>query len=437
MFAPARYAPSDVADAARVNAARWAVLGLFAVAGAFLSVFLSRLPSVRDLLQVSAAELATLLIAGAAGALVALTVTGWCAARFGTRALLWWSSVGHLTALTVVGISTAVGSPWLFAAGHFFVSMSFAFANVAMNTEAAAVERRMDRPVMSQFHAAFSVGMAVSLAAGAGLSHLGVAPVWHFAGVAAALTLVRLAIIPAAVVDGRPEPVSTASLGGPFATARAEFRDRRVVLIGVVVFAAAMTEMTAAQWMALTVVDDFSRSEAVGDLVYWVFVVAMVTVRWTGAAIIGRVGRVVTLRISAGLVVAGLLLFAFSPVFWLIPVGAMLWGLGAALGNPIGMSAAADDPGRAAARVAAVASFGTIAGLMVPQLIGRLAEVTDLRLALLVVAVASATSFLLARAVRQQGPLFRSHRGLAQKDLAQRSMAQRAATGAPDSTLEP
>jgi len=416
---PFAHAPTTAPLPQRVRAARWGVLGLFALMGAMLSTFLSRVPSVRDALDVSVSGLANLIIFGAFGALAALMVTGWTAARFGTRAILWWSSFSYLAAFSLVALSTVLGAPAVFAVGHFFVSFSFAFTNVAMNAEAAAVERHLGRAVMPQFHGAFSIGMAAALGIGAILSHAGVAPGWHFLGMAVLLTLVRLAIIPVAVIDGLPDPdVPAASLGGPFATARAEYRDRRVVLIGLIVFAASMTEMTAAQWMSLAVVDEFDRPEAMGDVIYWVFVVSMVTVRWFGAPIIGRLGRVVALRVSAVSVVCGLLLFAFAPSFAFVPVAAALWGLGAALGVPIGFSAAADDPRHAAARVAAVASFSTVAGLMVPPLIGNLGEVLPLNEALLVVAVASTTSFLLARAVRKEGPLLRSHRAIARRSGA-------------------
>ncbi len=417
------YAPTTKPTVARVRSARFGVLGLFALMGAMLSTFLSRMPSVRDELGVSVSGLANLIVVGAFGALAGLLVTGWAVAKFGTRAVLWWSSFSYLAAFSLVAASTAVTSPVMFAVGQFFVSFSFAFTNVAMNAEAAEVERKMDKAVMSQFHGAFSVGMAAALALGAVVSHYGIAPVWHFLIVGGLLTVVRLAIIPAATMDGMPDPdTAGAALGGPFATARAEYRDKRVVLIGVILFAASMTEMTAAQWMALSVVDDFGKTEAIGDLIYWVFVVAMVSVRWFGAPIIARLGRVVALRASAVSVVCGLLLFAFTPVFWLAPVAAALWGVGAALGVPIGFSAAADDKRRAAARVAAVASFSTVAGLMVPPLIGNLAEFVPLQIALLVVAVASTASFTLARAVRKDGGLFGS-RGAAARRVGQARLA--------------
>ncbi|WNM26952.1 MFS transporter [Demequina capsici] len=405
------FAPTTAPDASRVRSARIGVLSLFGFLGLLTATFLSRVPSMRDLLDVSPAGLATLLIFGAVGALTALLITGWAAARLGTRALLWWSNLSYLGAISMVGLATMLGDHVLFAAGYFLVSFSFAFTNVAMNTEAARIERRVGRAIMPQFHAGFSLGMAIGLGVGVLFSHAGIAPLWHFLIVGTVATVARLFIVPLSTIDGRPDPdAAAASLGGPFATAKAEYRDPHVILIGMIVFAGAMTENVAAQWLPLSVVDDFGLTESTADLVYWVFVVAMVTVRWFGARVIGRLGRVVSLRASAVLVASGVLLYAFTPAVHLVPVAAALWGMGAALGAPIGFSAAADDPARAAARMAAVSSFSTIAGLVVPQLVGRVAELVELRYALLLVLVAATITFTLARAVRSPKGLFRSRR---------------------------
>ena len=401
-------------DAARTYRARLGVLALFWLMGVFLATYVSRIPSVTSLLDVTTGRLALLMLAGAMGALVALTVTGWAVARFGTKAVLWWTSFIYLAAFLVVAWSTAVGSQLWFAIGQFFVSFGFAFTNVSMNAEAANVERWMRRAVMPHFHASFSVGMAMGLAVGALLSHLGVSPAIHFAAVALVLTVVRLMVVPLAVVFGAPHPEGArGGFGGPFKTARDEYRERRVVLIGLIVFAASTIEGAAAQWSALAVVQGFDTTEAMGDIAYWVFVVAMVTTRGFGAHIIGRVGRVVSLRVSAGLVFVGVLIFAFTPVFWAVPVAMVLWGLGAGLGVPIGFSAASDEPRKSAARVAAVSSFATVAGLIMPQIIGHLGDVIELRKALTIACAAAVLSFVIARAVRTEGPLFRSHQALA------------------------
>lgn len=417
--------PTALADpqGTRLAQARWGVLGLFFIMGVLLSTFLSRVPSITEALQVTTGRFAILMLTGALGAFIALLVTGWAVARFGTRSILVWSSFGYLAAFAVMAWSLAEGNQWMFALGQFFVSFSFAFTNVPMNAEAANVERWVGRPIMPHFHASFSVGMAAGLAFGALVSHAGVSPTVHFLAVALALTAVRLWLIRPAVVHGHPADEVPRGIGGPFKTARDEYRERRVILIGLIVFAASTIEGSAATWTSLAVVDSFGVSEAFGDIFYWVFLVAMVTTRGFGAHIIGRLGRVVSLRVSAVLVVFGVVMFAFGPAFAIVGIGMILWGLGAGLGVPIGFSAASDDPRRAAARVAAVSSFATIAGLVMPQIIGHLGDVVELRKALMVVSAAAVLSFLLARAVRSEGPLLRSHKAIARRERLEHEAA--------------
>jgi MFS family permease len=386
-------------------------MGLFVTLGMMLATLLSRLPSIRDELGVTKGQLSFLLIMGAVGALIALMLTGWAVARFGTRKLHVWSSVAYATAFVGVGVSSHFGVTWGFAMCQLAAAFSFAFTNVAINAEAALTERLVGRKIMPHFHAGFSIGMALALAVGGFASMLGVEPMYHFAAVAGILLAIRLVLIPIAVTDGRPlELPEGARLGGPFAVAKTEFRDRRILMIGAIIFAASMTEGAAAQWIAISGVDDFDRSESTGDLMYWVFIVAMIAVRLVGPSLIERFGRVVLLRVSALTVIAGILLFAFTPWFALVPVALVLWGVGAALSFPIGLSAAADEPSRAAARVAAVSSFSTVAGLLIPAVIGHLADATTTRHALLFVILGSLVSFAFARAVRRDERVFGGRR---------------------------
>ncbi len=106
------------------------------------------------------------------------------------------------------------------------------------------------------------------------------------------------------------------------------------------------------------------------------------------------------LRVGALVAAAGVALVIFSPVVPLALAGALLWGAGAALGFPVGMSAGADEPARAAARVGVVSSIGYTAFLAGPPLIGFLAEVSSLRQALGVVLVAALVGLLAAGSVR-------------------------------------
>jgi MFS family permease len=122
--------------------------------------------------------------------------------------------------------------------------------------------------------------------------------------------------------------------------------------------------------------------------------------RWFGPALLDRYGRVPVLRTLAGIGLAGLLLFVFGPVTPVAFAGAVLWGLGASLGFPVGMSAAADDPAKAAARVSVVASIGYCAFLGGPPLIGFLGDHYTVVRGLLAVAMLLVISILVAGSIR-------------------------------------
>jgi MFS family permease len=70
----------------------------------------------------------------------------------------------------------------------------------------------------------------------------------------------------------------------------------------------------------------------------------------------------------------GLALVVFGGSLAVAMAGAALWGLGVSLGFPVGMSAAGDDPRRAAGRVSVVATIGYVAFLAGPPLIGFLGQ---------------------------------------------------------------
>jgi MFS family permease len=157
-------------------------------------------------------------------------------------------------------------------------------------------------------------------------------------------------------------------------------------MIGLMVLAAALTEGSANDWLALAVVDGFSTSDALGAMAFGLFVAAMTVMRFAGTRLLDRFGRVPVLRMCAGLALVGLVVFAFAPSMPLAVVAIVLWGFGAALGFPVGMSAASDDPARSAARVSVVSSIGYIAFLAGPPVLGMLADHVGYRMALLTIA---------------------------------------------------
>ena len=178
------------------------------------------------------------------------------------------------------------------------------------------------------------------------------------------------------------------------------WREPRTLLVGLFVLAFAFAEGAGNDWVGVALIDDYGTQPALGTLGFAVFLTAMTIGRWFGPGLLDRYGRVPVVRLSAGVGLVGLLLFVFGPGTGFAFAGVLLWGAGTALGFPVGISAAADDPARAAGRVSVVASIGYCAFLGGPPLIGFLGDHLTVQRALIAVGVLLALAVAVSAAVR-------------------------------------
>jgi predicted MFS family arabinose efflux permease len=388
-------APVDV----EVRAATRATYAAFIWAGFAFASWASRIPQVRDQLGLSASALGLVLLAIAAGSIISLVLSGSIVARFGSR-----RTVAAMAALLAVALATvAVG--YLLGVPPVVVSLFvFGFANgawdVAMNVQGAIVERRLGRSIMSRFHAGYSVGTVAGALVGAAMVALRVPVTAHLLVVAVAVGISVSAAVRRFVPDHGPDEAADPTGSGGVRRLLAVWREPRTLLVGVFVLAFAFAEGAGIDWIAVAVIDDYDAPAAVGTLAFAVFLAAMTAGRWFGPAWLDRYGRVRVVRVLAVVSGVGLLLFVFGPTTPVAFAGALLWGAGASLGFPVGMSAAADDPAVAAARVSVVASIGYCAFLGGPPLIGFLGDHLTVSRALTAVAVLLALATVVAGALR-------------------------------------
>ena len=151
-----------------------------------------------------------------------------------------------------------------------------------------------------------------------------------------------------------------------------------------------------------------ATGDQVGAVGYGVFVTAMTTGRLLGTGILNTYGRVAVMRVACVLAILGLGTFVLSPWLWLGMAAVFVWGIGAALGFPVGMSAAADDPVRASARVSVVSTIGYGAFLGGPPILGLLGEHLGVRNGLAVVLALVVVSLLLVPQLASPKPVRRS-----------------------------
>ncbi len=392
-----RTAPPAAHQDVRLHTAKRAVAAVFLLNGLAYASWLSRMPSMRDHLDLSASGVGLLLASLSVGTVVALPLSGWVVQRAGARTTVAGGAALVLAGLLAMAGSVVLGAVPLAAGGLFLYGLGTSTWDVAMNVEAAAVERRLGRAVMPRFHAGYSLGTVLGAASGAASAAWGV-PVGGqlvaTAGVVAAGVLL-------ATQRFRPAGPATATAERPAGGGiGAAWRERRTVLIGLLVMAFALSEGLANDWLTLTLVDAYGASDSVGALAFAVFVTAMTVSRTVGGGMVDRWGRVAVLRVTAALVAAGAGVVAVSPHVGAALVGAALWGVGASLGFPLGMTAAGEEEHRAAARVSVVSSVGYTAFLAGPPVAGVLAEAFGFRPALLLAVAAAGAGLVLAGAAR-------------------------------------
>ncbi|MEV7635615.1 MFS transporter [Pseudarthrobacter enclensis] len=407
---------------------RWrnAVVVAYGASGLAFASWVSRLPAIRDALDLTPGNVGVLLLCMTLGSFASVSASGLIVLRLGSKQTIRTGSIMVGCGLLLAGLGTSVlASPVATAAGLAVIGLGTGSWNTASNVEGAAVERAVGRHIMPRLHGAFSLGTVAGAGLGAAAAAVSLPVAWHLgaAGLVVAVSVATAAswfgadstpvaaertYTPDHFEDPTTGPIPIIQAGSPGDApldnkrkiAQA-WRDRRTLLLGVLVLGLALAEGAAGDWVALALADGHGQTDAAGAAGYGLFVTFMTIGRFAGTLVLDRYGRVPVMRWCAALAVFGLGLFVFAPSPWLAFVGLAIWGLGASLGFPVGMSAAADDPAKAAARVSVVSTIGYGAFLCGPPLLGLLAEHVGILHSLLAVMVMLAVSFVLSPMARK------------------------------------
>ncbi len=359
----------------RPQLTRWrtAVFAIFFACGLGFASWASRLPSVKQVLDISDAGIGVLLFVMGAASIVGLSLANVIVARWGARRGMFVTIIAFSGGVAIAGLGVQfLESYAVTAVGLALMGLGMSATDVMMNVEAAAVEQAFERTLMPLFHAFFSLGTVAGAGAGIAMAAAGVGVAWHLWGAG------LLVLVAGLVALGQiPDRDSLHDDDAPQATRRERmhdlltvWRDPRTYAIGAIILGMAFAEGSANDWLTIAVVDGHGETEATGAIALTVFSVAMTVFRVLGGPLVDRIGRVWSLRVLAVTAAAGLVMFILAPSLPIALIGVALWGAGASLGFPLGMSAAADDPTKAAASVSAAATIGYLAFLCGPPVLG-------------------------------------------------------------------
>ncbi|BDZ39877.1 MFS transporter [Microbacterium suwonense] len=385
---------------------RWraAVFAIFLASGLSIATWASRVPDIAGSLGIDKAQIGLLLLGMGISSIIGISTGPLVMARTGARLGMLIMMLSFGAGVCLIGLGADLfGSIPLVVVGMVLFGFGNGSVDVMMNVEATAIEQQMGRTILPVFHAFFSFGTVLGAGAGsaAALLHL---------NVAAHAGIMSTVIVTAAIVCFFQVPVREAALD-PTPEVKPRFRQRmhtaleawrepRTYALGIVMLGMSFAEGGANDWIALGVVEGHQQPSGMGALALAVFSVGMTVVRLFGGPLVDRFGRVGVLRVLALAAASGILLFILGPTLPLVLLGAALWGIGASLGFPLGMSAAADDPAKAAARVSAAATIGYVAFLGGPPILGMISEHVGLLNTLFILVALVVMSGLFSSAAR-------------------------------------
>jgi predicted MFS family arabinose efflux permease len=367
-----------------VRRAHVALAVAFISFGAVDGTWAARLPAIKTRLHLDSGRLGIAIFGVSLAATAMLPLSGWLASRRGSRGPI---ALGLL--VTAGGITAAAFAPSLalLVPAACLLGAGFGIVDVAANAHGVAVERRLQRPVLSALHGAWSLGLLAGSGLAAGMAAAAVGVRVHFPAVAIGVVVVAFLLVPRLLPGAEDAAVDTAHFALPRGA---------LALPALLTFCSMFLESATMNWSAVFLAGPAGASAAVAAGGVVAFSIAMVVARLVGDRLSARWGVAGLARRGGLLTCAGIALALATRMPVPALVGFALVGAGCAALVPALFRVAASVPGvSSGAGIAAVATAGYTGGVVNGPAIGFLARGIGLSGALSLLGVAGALIALL------------------------------------------
>lgn len=351
------------------RAHRWAVAGFFFMAGICFASWASRIPDIKQHLQLNDAALGAVLFALPVGLMCSLPLSGWSVAKWGSRQIMTIAAIGYPLTLLTLG---SVDRTWELVVALFTFGLFGNLFNISINTQAVGVESLYGRSIMASFHGTWSLAGFTGATIGTFVVSKNISPFIHFI-VIAGITLSLLLI---ARRYALAKDVNKADKGQPIFVKP----DARLLKLGLIGFGCMVCEGTMFDWSGVYFQKVVAVPQELTTLGYAAFMSTMAGGRFFGDWLTTRLGVQRMLQCSGVVITTGLLTAILFPFLVPATIGFLLVGVGVSSVVPLVYSAAGKSktmsPGMALAAVSTVGFFGFLFG---PPMIGFVAQVSSLR----------------------------------------------------------
>ena len=367
---------------------RFAVSLIFAINGMVFGTWASRIPAIVDFHDLSPGSLGLLIFLAGLSAVIAFSIFGRAADRYGA-AFITKRATLLLIPLTLIFIAYA-NSIWMLVFAVIFFGAIHGGDDVAMNAWAAEVEREYTRPVMSSFHAMWSLGAGIGAGLGSLLAFYEVGFKNHFSLISIIIFVLALsaAFVPFESQKNKKEANS------PFIS----IPKGSLLPVATITFFASLSEGAVADWSAIFLKSVASFNDGNAALGFTVFSVCMFSMRLLGDRISFILGPATAARYSGLVALTGSIILLVSDSFLLLLLGFGLIGLGIAVIIPLAFSRAGNDETISqGTAIASIATLGYGGMLLGPLFLGLIAEITSIKTSFLILPIMAFFIFILSK----------------------------------------
>ena len=371
-----------------IRNSRFAISVIFAINGVVFGTWASRIPEISDFHHLSPAGLGLLIFLLGCSAVVAFSVFGRAADRYGASIVTKRTTCLFIP-LTLIFIAFA-NSIWMLVAAIIFFGVIHGGDDVAMNAWAAEVERKNNRPLMSSFHAMWSLGAGFGAGSGVLTAYYKIGMPMHFTITSIIIFLVMLTVVTIPFNSEKKEKDSKA----PFIS----IPKGALLPVAFITFFASLGEGMVADWSAIFLRSVLDLSNGGAALGFTIFSVCMFAMRLMGDKIALKFGASETARYSGLVALAGsLIVLTFESLVPLM-IGFGLIGLGIAVIIPLAFSRAGKDKEISqGTAIASIATLGYGGMLLGPLFVGLIAEITSIKTGFLLLPILAFLIFLLSK----------------------------------------
>jgi MFS family permease len=349
----------------------------FFISGFSYSAWASRIPTIKHNMHLNEAQLGGILFALPVGLMVTMPLTNYLLGRYSSRAIMLLGALSFNLMLCFVGFASV---PWQLVIILLGFGSSRNLFNVSTNAQAVSVQRLYDKSIITTFHGIWSVAGFAGAALGFVMVSFNIAPNWHLPVVG--ISMMALSLF--AFSNTLYEPVAEQQEKKPVFS----LPDKFLIKFSVIAFVSMACENTMYDWSGIYFEKAIHASKQTATAAFVFYMIAMTAGRFLGDRFVGRIGIKRILFYSGLLISTGLLTAVLLP--YIIPaiIGFILVGLGVSCIVPLVFSLAGKSTSMSSARaLASISTISYLGFLIVPPLVGFIAEAVGIRVSFGIIAL--------------------------------------------------